>query len=156
MVREARPWKTVLQGRGEVERVISEEFIGSSSGFVLVVSYSPTELPPCSGILAKLWFLFDAVPHLLVFTNYHLTTAISKSNPQLVSRGKMGELQRIASESHLLVQKWKPGSRREDSRRSLLPMSFFSCLNIEKNVWGCRMQDREGAQGLRRLENCST
>lgn len=59
--------------------------IRNSSGALQVlflgVSCSLTDLLPCSGIFAKFWFLFDVVPHLLVFINYNLTTAISKPNP---------------------------------------------------------------------------
>lgn len=102
--------------------------LGAPRVLFLVVSCSLTDCPPCSGIVANLWFLSDAVPHLPVFTDCHLTTAVPKSNPR--EQRKDGELQRIASESHLLVQKWKPDSRWKGNRRALLLMSFFSYLNI--------------------------
>lgn len=113
---------------------VSLEFCGFVPGCLLFIGaglwltshpapgYSPSSI------------LFDAVPQLF---------STAKTQASACIQRKVGELQRVTSENHLLVQEWKAGSRWESSWRSHSSVFFFlfkyvkyTCMWVQNKGWG--------------------
>lgn len=113
---------------------ISLELFGFCSWVYLVDVCSLTGLLPGSGVFTKLWFPFDAVPRLPFFTNSYLTTAISKPNPQLVSKGKVESSRRLLQK----IIYWCRNGKLAQSGRAIggLILLFLFLFKYKKNRWG--------------------